>query len=648
MDASSGELLWSEQATTPLDPASTTKIMTAWVALQLAEQNPGLLDQDVVFSERADQTEGSSAGLKAGEIVTLGELLYGLLLPSGNDASVAIAQHLGSDLPAPDELPDAPPEVRFIERMNRTAVELGLQETTYRNPHGLTAEGHQTSVRDLAKLTRTVLQSAKFREIVKTRRRGCTVRSQSGYRRNVIWQNTNRLLAIEGYQGVKTGTTNAAGACLVSSASREGRELITVVLGAESSGARYVDTRNLFRWAWRELLPHNEHAATTRSSRAGPVIVTQQAARLHQDSLVVDGHNDLPWRFRGLGMPSFDRRDIAGPQPDLHTDIPRLRQGGIGAQFWSVYVPVEYSQQGTALLTTLEQIDFVHAMIQQYPETFQLALTCADIRRARCAGKIASLIGVEGGHCIENSLNVLRQLYQRGARYMTLTHSSTLDWADSATDEPRHDGLTPFGEEVVREMNRLGMLVDLSHVSIPTMRHALRVSRAPVIFSHSSARAIADHPRNVPDEVLRQLPQNGGVVMLNFYPEFIVASSAARSVARMQYQRELEAAEKSPDEVTAELKRWESTRPVDRGSIDDVVDHIDHLVQVAGIDHVGLGSDFDGIDSVPAQLEDVSTYPRITQELLNRGYSEADVRKILGENLMRVLARAEQVAAEDK
>jgi membrane dipeptidase len=252
---------------------------------------------------------------------------------------------------------------------------------------------------------------------------------------------------------------------------------------------------------------------------------------------------------------------------------------------------------------------------------------------------------VEGGHSIENSLAVLRQLYEQGARYMTLTHSDTLDWADSATDTERHNGLTPFGEEVVREMNRLGMLVDISHVSIPTMKHALRVSRAPVIFSHSSARAIADHPRNVPDDVLKLTAENGGVVMVNFYSGFVVPSAAERGKRAIPYFRELrEKYGKDTEKIRAEMRNWALKNPFDRGSVHVVLDHIDHIAKVAGVNHVGLGSDFDGIDVAPVQLEDVGTYPNITQGLLDRGYSEQDIQKILGGNLLRAMRGAEKVA----
>ncbi len=389
--------------------------------------------------------------------------------------------------------------------------------------------------------------------------------------------------------------------------------------------------------------PVADASATDRPA----IVVTDRAKQIHAGAILVDGHNDLPWQIRTLGSSTFEKLDISQPQPKLHTDLARLRQGGVKAQFWSVYVPASTRQDGKALATTLEQIAIVKAMIERYPDVFELALTVDDVERIVGQGKIASMIGVEGGHSIEDSLSVLRQLYELGARYMTLTHSDTLDWADSATDEERHGGLTPFGEEVVREMNRLGMLVDISHVSVPTMKHALRISRAPVIFSHSSARAIADHPRNVPDDVLRLTAENGGVVMVNFYSGFVVPEAA--KVGRQAVALRAELREKygnDSENIRAELKRFYTEHPTPRGSVHTVLDHIDHIAQVAGVDHVGLGSDFDGIDTAPVQLDDVSTYPNITQGLLDRGYSEADIQKILGGNLLRVMRGAEATARQ--
>lgn len=382
-----------------------------------------------------------------------------------------------------------------------------------------------------------------------------------------------------------------------------------------------------------------------RGRERAAVKLTDEARRIHQAGFVFDGHNDLPWELRSKASSSFERLDIARRQEGkLHTDIPRLREGNVGAQFWSVYVPAETRKSGQALLQTLEQIDLVHAMVRRYPETFALAYNAEDVERIRGEGKIASLIGVEGGHSIEDSLAVLRQLYDKGARYMTLTHSDTLAWADSATDAAKHGGLSPFGEEVVREMNRLGMLVDLSHVSVETMQDALRITQAPVIFSHSSAKALADHPRNVPDEVLRQVAENGGVVMVNFFSGFIHPASAERMATMFDVGRKMR--EQYPEQAEYEkaMARWRAQNPIEPGTIHDVVDHIDHIVRVAGIDHVGLGSDYDGVAVLPRQLEDVSTYPLITQELLNRGFTAGEIHKILGGNALRVLRGAEQVA----
>lgn len=386
-------------------------------------------------------------------------------------------------------------------------------------------------------------------------------------------------------------------------------------------------------------------SAASHADERAPIELTDAARRLHGESLVVDGHNDMPWEVRTQGDSSFDRIDISQPQPTLHTDIPRLREGGVGAQFWSVWAPTWTSRRGAALTTTLEQIDLVKRMIRRYPDDFALCLSTNDIQRARSQGKIASLIGVEGGHCIENSLSVLEQLYEEGARYMTLTHSDSLDWADSATDQQPIGGLTPFGEEVVRLMNRKGMMVDISHVSAATMHHAMRVSTAPVIFSHSSARGVADHPRNVPDDVLARLPEEGGVVMVNYFSAFVVPESAEVNKERLKKQRELDALyPDDQDAVRRELDRWAKDKPSPRGTIHDVLDHIDHIANVAGIEHVGLGSDYDGVSILPEQLEDVSTYPYITQGLLDRGYTEDEVRGVLGRNLMRVFREVERVS----
>lgn len=372
-----------------------------------------------------------------------------------------------------------------------------------------------------------------------------------------------------------------------------------------------------------------------------PVKLTDEALKLHREALVIDGHNDLSQRFVARDDVEFRKIDLVRGQKDIHTDIPRLRKGGVGGQFWSACVA---NKPGTNVRETLVQIDIIHRMVKAHPDTFEMAATADDVVRIHKSGKIASMIGIEGGHSIENSLSVLRIYYSLGARYMTLTHSTTLDWADSATDEAKHKGLTPFGEDVVREMNRLGMLVDISHVSADTMRHALRVSKAPVIASHSCALALADHPRNVPDDVLKLVAKNNGVVMVNFYPGFLLPEGAALYKNMFQEMRALR--EKYPNDADYKnaVKQWYKERPIPRGSVHHVVDHIEHIIKVAGIDHVGLGSDYDGVEVLPNQLEDVSCYPYITQELLNRGYKKEQILKILGGNILRALRDAEKVA----
>jgi membrane dipeptidase len=376
--------------------------------------------------------------------------------------------------------------------------------------------------------------------------------------------------------------------------------------------------------------------------------LTEAAKKLHESSLVIDGHNDMPWEIRKQGSSNFDKLDISKLQPKLQTDIPRLRKGGVGVQFWSVWVPVETGYRGEALSTTLEQIDLVKRMVARYPETFGLALSTEDIERVHKEGKIASLIGVEGGYSIEESLNTLEKLYNIGARYMTLTHGDSLSWADSATDAPKSNGLSPFGKDVVRKMNDLGMMVDISHVSAKTMHDAIDVSEAPVLFSHSSAQAVADSSRNVPDDVLKRLPQKDGVVMVNFFSGFVVPAAAKSYIESVDYERELKKKYQDPKQVEAELKRWKKQHSLPRGTIHDVLDHIDHIAKVAGVTHVGLGSDFDGVSVLPTQLEDVSCYPYITQGLMDRGYTDEQIRGILGGNMMRVFRGAEAIAAKRK
>jgi membrane dipeptidase len=379
-----------------------------------------------------------------------------------------------------------------------------------------------------------------------------------------------------------------------------------------------------------------------------PVKLTDEALRIHKEALVFDGHNDLPWQFREKADLSFTRLDITREQKGIHTDIPRLRKGGVGAQFWAAYVSADKKKRSVAVRDTLEQIDVIHRMVRGHPDAFEFAATADDVVRIHKAGKVASLIGVEGGHSIDNSLGVLRCYHALGVRYMTLTHTDTLDWADSATDEAKHGGLTKFGEEVVAEMNRLGMLVDISHVSPDTMRHALRVTRAPLIASHSSAYALAAHPRNVPDDVLKLVAKNGGVVMVNFYPGFLSPEAARASRDMFQAARDLRARFTDDKEFEAALRAWAKEHPMPPVSVHTVVDHIEHIIKTAGIDHVGLGSDFDGINAVPQQLEDVSCYPYITQELLNRGYKKDDILKVLGGNILRVLRAAEEVSQRAK
>ncbi|HEX8430013.1 MAG TPA: dipeptidase [Longimicrobium sp.] len=385
-------------------------------------------------------------------------------------------------------------------------------------------------------------------------------------------------------------------------------------------------------------------AATPAFAQTTDAALLARARRLQAQTPLIDGHNDLPWEIRQNAGGDLARLDPRTPQPAQHTDIPRLRAGGVGGVFWAAYVPVEFMRGGAARVA-LEQVDLIHRMTAASPQ-LMLARTADDVERAHREGKIASLIGIEGGHAIENSLGTLRQFYDVGVRYLTLTHSSTLDWADAATDSARHDGLTRFGEEVVREMNRMGMLVDLSHVSPATMTDALRVSAAPVIFSHSSARALADHPRNVPDDVLRMVRANGGIVMVNFYSGF-VDPAAARAMREMfDVQRRFrEQNPGNPEAAQAAYRAWQRANPTPRGTVATVADHIDHIVKIAGIDHVGLGSDYDGVTSLPVGLDDVSTYPNLVAELLRRGYSDADARKVIGGNVLRVMRQAETVAA---
>lgn len=364
---------------------------------------------------------------------------------------------------------------------------------------------------------------------------------------------------------------------------------------------------------------------------------------------VVDGHNDLPWALREQVRYDLDRRDIATDQSaHLHTDLPRLRAGGVGAQFWSVYVRADYAGD-QAVSATLEQIDVVRELLARHPRELRAAHTADEMEAARAEGRIASLMGAEGGHSINNSLATLRALHRLGVRYMTLTHNDTIDWADSATDEPRHNGLSAFGEEVVREMNRCGMLVDLSHVSADTMRDALRVSTAPVIFSHSSARAVCDHPRNIPDDVLAQLPANGGVAMATFVPKFVLPAAVEWTRRADENMRAHGLHHLDTTEEGMRVHRaFEAAHPRPKATAATVADHLDHMREVAGVDHIGIGGDFDGTAFTPDDLADVAGYPHLIAELLDRKWSETDVAKLTWQNAVRALRAAEDVARAEQ
>lgn len=373
-------------------------------------------------------------------------------------------------------------------------------------------------------------------------------------------------------------------------------------------------------------------------------LITRARAQL-QRRPVLDGHNDLPWALRQQVGYDLTHRDIAEDQSaHLHTDLPRLRAGGVGAQFWSVYMPFAHSGDD-AVSGTLEQIDCVRSLAAHYPQQLHLVETADELEQARERGALASLLGAEGGHCINSSLATLRTLRRLGVRYLTLTHNDNLPWADSATDETVAGGLTRFGVEVVREMNRLGMLVDLSHVSADTMRDALRVTRAPVLFSHSSSRAVSPHPRNIPDDVLAALADNGGVAMATFVSTFILPESVEWS---HQAQEQLRARGISPEDTSPQAQQqrrdYEREHPRPVATVDTAADHLDHMREVAGIEHIGIGGDFDGTVHVATGLDDVSGYPRLIAELLRRGWSEDDLGKLTWHNPIRVLRKAEQVA----
>ena len=404
--------------------------------------------------------------------------------------------------------------------------------------------------------------------------------------------------------------------------------------------------------------------ATTNSGNASADPYMTRALRVLRNSPVFDGHNDLPWRIR---EDSAHPRDVAAY--DLRTrragmtDLARIKQGHLGAQFWSVYIPGEpddatYAPNGKVTSTPgyarvqLEQIDIARRMIAMYPD-LQWAPTAGEMRASLRRGKVGSVLGLEGGHAIENSLSLLREYYERGVRYMTLTHNVTLDWADAALDSAKHGGLTPFGKEVVREMNRLGMLVDLSHVSPGTMSDALSTTEAPVIFSHSAARALVDHRRNVPDSILARVPKNGGVVMVPFVTSFVSAAVKAYgdsldAQATLAWQRHPGTTAADTASARAEIGAWRNSHPKPNATVAEVADHIDHVRRIAGVDHVGIGSDFDGITDNVVGLEDVSKFPALFAELARRGWTDTDLAKLANGNILRVLAEAERVSARLK
>ena len=370
----------------------------------------------------------------------------------------------------------------------------------------------------------------------------------------------------------------------------------------------------------------------------------ERARRLLKSAPIIDGHNDLPWEVRTFAQAPGDvsAYDLTKRTPG-HTDLARLKEGGVGGQFWSIYIPGEIRDSGYARVQ-LEQFDIARRIIARYPDDLQLALTAADAEAAMRRGRVASFLGMEGGHAIENSLGALRAYYDLGARYMTLTHNVTLDWADAAQDSVKHQGLTPFGEEVVREMNRLGMLVDLSHVSPGTMSDALNVTEAPVIFSHSSARALANVPRNVPDSILARLPRNGGVVMVTFVGGFLTTEPGDSMNAWRPHLRQL--MDSAPDDSARARVRREffAAHPLPRATIAQLANHIDHVRKIAGVDHVALGGDYDGTSELPVGMDDVSRYPYLFAELIRRGWSDEDLRKLANGNILRVLKQAEAVA----